>query len=161
MQRQFDEAVACLRALHAELTATQAAAAAAAAAAGDASLDPAAALTAVSRALRRGALETSSHVTAVAAAAAAPGSQGAAPTAAAAAAEGADVGAPGAAAVADAVPGGGAPAAEECAWGGLAAGRRLAAAVAAQLEQWEAVVGSHQSASRVLRWTASDSGAGA
>jgi hypothetical protein len=144
LQRQFDEAIACLRALHSELALTQAAASEAAHAASDGSMAPVDALAAVSDALqhRRSAAQgTRSHdgpqvdasLATTAQDATAPGA-----TMAHAVAEGA------AGAAAEA-PGG--------SWGGLEQGRSMAEAVAVQLEVWEAAVERRESASRVLRWT--------
>ena len=146
LQRQFDEAIACLRALHSELTLTQAAASEAACAAANGSMAPVDALAAVVDALQPGrsvpqqlqsrdGLHVIGSSTATAQNASAPS------------ATTADAAAEGAAGSAAEAPGG--------SWGGLEQGRSMAQAVAAQLELWEIAVERRESASRVLRWTSS------
>ena len=123
------------QALHSELAATQAAAAAAIVAADGTEQDPAAALCAVRRALH--------HVESCASGA--EYSRVLLPhelQPATASTDNSVARSP--------APGSAAAAAED--WGGLTAGRQLAAAVEEQLQQWESVVASHQSASRVLKW---------
>lgn len=144
----FDDAVACLRAVHSELQATQAAVGAAAQAAADGAAQPASALAAVAEALRPGGREPPQ--------AAVPDGAGAAgrDPAPDGSSSGGDPAA-GAGIAADGIgntasgPGG----AQGGGWGGLEHGRSFAEAVRMQLEHWEAAASRRESASRVLRWT--------